>query len=38
MDWRPVGRDAEIAEIQSFLSDAAGAPTALEITGDIGIG
>jgi DNA-binding CsgD family transcriptional regulator len=38
MDWRPVGRDAEIAEIQSFLSDAAGAPAALEITGDIGIG
>jgi hypothetical protein len=38
VDWRPVGRDAEIAEIHAFLSDAAGAPAALEITGDIGIG
>jgi len=38
MDWRPIGRDAEIAKIRAFLSDAAGAPAALEITGDIGIG
>jgi DNA-binding CsgD family transcriptional regulator/tetratricopeptide (TPR) repeat protein len=38
MDWRPVGRDAEIAEIRAFLSDASGTPTALSITGDAGIG
>src|SRR5579863_7351274 len=38
MDWRPVGRDAEIAEIQALLSERAGAPAALQITGDIGIG
>jgi DNA-binding CsgD family transcriptional regulator len=38
VDWRPVGRDAEIAEIRAFLSAAAGAPAALVITGDAGIG
>ena len=38
MDWRPVGRDAEIAEIFAFLSAASGAPAALVITGDAGIG
>ena len=38
MDGRPVGRDAEIAEILAFIPDAAGPPAALEITGDIGIG
>ena len=38
MDSRPVGRDAEIAEIRAFLSAASGAPAALAITGDAGIG
>ena len=38
MDPRPVGRDAEIAEIWAFLSATAGAPAALVITGDAGIG
>jgi DNA-binding CsgD family transcriptional regulator/tetratricopeptide (TPR) repeat protein len=33
-----VGRDAEIAEISAFLSAASGAPSALVITGDAGIG
>ena len=32
------GRDAEIAEILAFLSAASGAPAALAITGDAGIG
>ena len=38
MDFRPVGRDAEIAEIWAFFSAAAGASAALAITGDAGIG
>lgn len=38
MDSRLVGRDAEIAEISAFLSATAGAPAALAITGDAGIG
>jgi DNA-binding CsgD family transcriptional regulator len=38
VDWRPVGRDAEIAKIWAFLSAASGAPAALVITGDAGIG
>ena len=38
VDSRPVGRDAEIAEIWAFLSAASGAPAALAITGDAGIG
>ena len=38
MDSMLVGRDAEIAEISAFLSVAAGAPAALAITGDAGIG
>ena len=39
MDSRPVGRDAEIAESRAaFLSAAFGAPAALVITGDAGIG
>jgi DNA-binding CsgD family transcriptional regulator len=33
-----VGRDAQIAEICAFLSAASGAPAALAITGDTGIG
>jgi DNA-binding CsgD family transcriptional regulator len=33
-----VGRDAEIAEIRAFLSAASGAPAALVIAGDAGIG
>jgi DNA-binding CsgD family transcriptional regulator len=35
---RPVGRDAEVAEISAFFSAASGAPAALTITGDAGIG
>lgn len=35
---RPIGRDAEIAEIWTFISAASGAPAALSITGDAGIG
>jgi DNA-binding CsgD family transcriptional regulator len=35
---RPIGRDGEIAEICAFLSAASGAPAALAITGDPGIG
>lgn len=38
VDSRPVGRDSEIAEIWAFLSAASGAPTALAITGEAGIG
>ena len=38
MDSRPIGRDAEIAEISAFLSVASAAPAALAITGDAGIG
>jgi DNA-binding CsgD family transcriptional regulator/tetratricopeptide (TPR) repeat protein len=38
VDSRPVGRDAEIAEICAFLSAASGEPAALVITGDAGIG
>jgi DNA-binding CsgD family transcriptional regulator len=38
VDSRPVGRDAEIAEIWAFLSAASEAPAALVITGDAGIG
>lgn len=38
MDGRPVGREAEIAEIRAFLSAASGAPVALAITGEAGIG
>jgi DNA-binding CsgD family transcriptional regulator/tetratricopeptide (TPR) repeat protein len=38
VDSKPVGRDAEIAQISAFLSAAAGAPAALTITGDTGIG
>jgi DNA-binding CsgD family transcriptional regulator len=38
VDPRLVGRDAEIAEIWAFLSAASGAPAALAITGDAGIG
>jgi DNA-binding CsgD family transcriptional regulator len=34
----PVGRDAEVAHIRAFLSVASGAPTALVIVGDAGIG
>jgi DNA-binding CsgD family transcriptional regulator/tetratricopeptide (TPR) repeat protein len=37
-DPAPVGRDAEIARISAFLSAASGAPAALVITGDAGIG
>jgi len=33
-----VGRDAEVAEIGAFLAAAAGAPSALVIVGDVGIG
>jgi DNA-binding CsgD family transcriptional regulator/tetratricopeptide (TPR) repeat protein len=33
-----VGRDAEVAKIRAFLSAASGAPAALVITGDAGIG
>jgi DNA-binding CsgD family transcriptional regulator len=38
VDLRLVGRDAEITEIWAFLSAASGAPAALVITGDAGIG
>lgn len=38
MDSRPVGRDAEVAEIWAFFSAACEAPAALAITGDAGIG
>jgi DNA-binding CsgD family transcriptional regulator len=39
VDWRPVGRDAEIAEILAFLLSAASStPAALVITGNAGIG
>jgi predicted ATPase len=38
VDLRPIGRDAEIAEIWAFLSATSGTPTALVITGDAGIG
>ena len=38
VDSKPVGRDAEIAQISAFLSAASGAPAALTITGDAGIG
>src|SRR5260370_5304887 len=33
-----VGRDAEVAEIGAFLAATAGAPSALVIVGDVGIG
>jgi DNA-binding CsgD family transcriptional regulator len=33
-----IGRDAEVAKIRAFLSAASGAPAALVITGDAGIG
>jgi DNA-binding CsgD family transcriptional regulator len=38
MDRGPIGRDGEIAEIFAFLSATSGAPAALAITGDAGIG
>jgi DNA-binding CsgD family transcriptional regulator len=38
VDSRPVGRDTEIAESRAFFSAAFGAPAALVITGDAGIG
>jgi hypothetical protein len=38
VDWRSGGRDAEIADISTLLSAASGAPAALMITGDAGIG
>lgn len=38
MEPQLVGRDAEVAEISAFLSAASGAPTALTLTGDAGIG
>ena len=38
MDLGPIGRDAEIADLRAFLSATSGAPSALGITGDPGIG
>jgi len=38
VDPGPIGRDAEIAEILAFLSAMSGAPAAMAITGDPGIG
>lgn len=38
MNSVPVGRDAEVTEIADFLSAMSGAPAALVITGDTGIG
>ena len=38
MDTGPVGRDAEVAELCAFLSATSGAPSAVAITGDAGIG
>jgi AAA ATPase domain len=38
VDLRPVGREAEIAEIWAFFSAASGAPAALVITGEAGVG
>ena len=38
MDQGLIGRDAEITEIGAFFSAASGAPAALIITGDAGIG
>ena len=33
-----VGRDPEVAEIEAFIEATAGAPAALVIVGDVGIG
>jgi DNA-binding CsgD family transcriptional regulator/tetratricopeptide (TPR) repeat protein len=38
LDPGPIGREAEITEICTFLSAVSGAPAALVITGDAGIG
>ena len=38
MDSGPIGRYAEAAEISALLSATSGAPAALAITGDAGIG
>ena len=38
VDLGPVGRDTELAELWAFLSAASGAPAAVAITGDAGIG
>jgi DNA-binding CsgD family transcriptional regulator/tetratricopeptide (TPR) repeat protein len=38
MDSGPIGRYAEVAEISALLSATSGAPAALAITGDAGIG
>ena len=38
VDLGPIGRDGEIADICAFLSATSGAPSALAITGDPGIG
>lgn len=38
MDAGTIGRDAEIAEVSGLLSVASGAPVAIAITGDAGIG
>jgi predicted ATPase len=38
MDLGPIGRYAEVAEISALLSATSGAPAALAITGDAGIG
>ena len=38
MDSKPVGRDTQIAELSAFFSAASGAPAAVAITGDTGIG
>jgi DNA-binding CsgD family transcriptional regulator len=38
VDWRPIGRDAEVAKIRALLSTASGATAALAITGDAGVG
>jgi DNA-binding CsgD family transcriptional regulator len=37
-DLEPIGRDAEIAEVRAFLASTPGAPRAIAITGDAGIG
>jgi DNA-binding CsgD family transcriptional regulator len=38
VDSQPIGREAEVGKICAFLSAGSGAPRALVITGDVGIG
>ena len=38
MNSRPIGREAEVGKICAFLTASSGEPTAVAITGDVGIG